>query len=189
MSQKVVDALVAKHGDALEHTVSLHGDEIVYVKRDQLVAVATTLRDDPAFEFDCPVFVTCTDFIDWNHDLAPSSVPLERTADGDATYRFEVSFQLRSSRHKHRIRLKVRVTDADPSVPSLTALWEGFDWQERETFDLYGIKFTNHPDLRRIYLYDEFIGYPLRKDYPKEKRQPLVRRDDLAVVGVRKGEM
>jgi NADH-quinone oxidoreductase subunit C len=189
MSQQVVDALRAKHADALDGTASLYGDEMVYIKRDQLVAVATTLRDDPALAMDSPVFVTCTDFIDWNHAAAPSSVPLERTAEGDAACRFEVSFQLRSSRWKHRIRLKVRLTEADPSLPSLTPLWEGFDWQERETFDLYGIKFVGHPDLRRIYLYDEFVGHPLRRDYPKEKRQPLVRRDDLPVVGVRKGEL
>ena len=189
MSQQVVDALRAKHADAIEDAVSLHGDEIVYVKRDQLVALATTLRDDPALAFDAPVFVTCTDLLDWHHDLAPSSAPLARTADGDPVHRFEVSYQLRSTRHKHRIRIKVRVTDADPVLPSLTPLWEGFDWQERETFDLYGIRFHGHPDLRRIYMYDEFIGHPLRKDYPKEKRQPLVRRDDLPVVGVRKGEL
>ena len=69
--------------------------------------------------------------------------------------------------------------ESDPRVPSLAGLWKAFDWQERETFDMYGIRFDGHPDLRRIYMYDEFVGYPLRKDYPKEKRQPLVRRDDL----------
>jgi len=66
-------------------------------------------------------------------------------------------------------------------VPSLAEIWPAFNWQERETFDMYGIKFDGHPDLRRIYMYEEFVGYPLRKDYPKEKRQPLVRRDDLPI--------
>ena len=60
-------------------------------------------------------------------------------------------------------------------------MWPAFNWQERETFDMYGIKFEGHPDLRRVFLYEEFVGYPLRKDYPKEKRQPLVRRDDLPI--------
>ena len=83
------------------------------------------------------------------------------------------------SKHRHRIRIKIAVPEADPRVPSLAGLWPAFDWQERETFDMYGIRFDGHPDLRRIYMYDEFVGYPLRKDYPKEKRQPLVRRDDL----------
>ena len=75
--------------------------------------------------------------------------------------------------------MKVQLKETDTKLPSLTPLWAGFNWQERETFDMYGIRFDGHPDLRRIYLYDEFVGYPLRKDYPKDKRQPLVRRPDL----------
>jgi NADH-quinone oxidoreductase subunit C len=189
MSQQVLDALAAKHADSIEGTATLFGDEVVYVKREKLLALAKVLRDDPAFAFDAPVFVTCTDFLHWDHGAAPIGVALDRTADGDATYRYEVSYQLRSTTKRHRLRLKVRLTEADPKLPSLAPLWTGFDWQERETFDLYGITFEGHPDLRRIYLYDEFIGHPLRKDYPKEKRQPLVRRDDLPVVGVRKGEL
>jgi NADH-quinone oxidoreductase subunit C len=189
MAQQVLDALKARSADALDAVVSIYGDEVVYVKRDKLFALAQLLRDDPAFAFDAPVFCTCTDLLDWNHADSPAGPPVERTADGDPVYRFEISWQLRSTRLRHRLRLKVRATEADPKVPSLTPLWKGFDWQERETFDLYGIVFDGHPDLRRIYLYDEFVGYPLRKDYPKEKRQPLVRRDDLPVVGPRKGEL
>ena len=75
----------------------------------------------------------------------------------------------------------LRIDRDDARVPSLATLWPAFDWQERETFDMYGIKFEGHPDLRRIFLYEEFVGYPLRKDYPKEQRQPLVRRDDLPI--------
>jgi NADH-quinone oxidoreductase subunit C len=93
--------------------------------------------------------------------------------------RFTVCYQLRSQKHRHRIRLEIEVSEQDARVPSLAELWPAFNWQERETFDMYGIRFDGHPDLRRIYLYEEFVGYPLRKDYPKEKRQPLVRRDDL----------
>ena len=93
--------------------------------------------------------------------------------------RFEVCYQLRSTKHLHRVRIKTAVPEKNPKVPSLAALWPGFNWQERETYDMYGIQFDGHPDLRRIYLYEEFEGYPLRKDYPKLKRQPLVRRDDL----------
>ena len=93
--------------------------------------------------------------------------------------RFEVCYQLRSTVHKHRIRIKVRLDEDDVSCPTLSGLWPAFNWLERETYDMYGIQFEGHPDLRRIYLYDEFVGYPLRKDYPKDKRQPLARRDDL----------
>ena len=88
-------------------------------------------------------------------------------------------YQLRSTAHKHRLRVEVELPENDVRCPSLASLWPAFDWQERETFDMYGVQFDNHPDLRRIYMYEEFVGYPLRKDYPKEKRQPLVRRDDL----------
>ena len=76
---------------------------------------------------------------------------------------------------------------ATRACPSLAELWPAFNWQERETFDMYGIRFDGHPDLRRIYLYEEFVGYPLRKDYPKEKRQPLVRRDDLPINPIKRG--
>ena len=176
MAQKVLDALTAKHGHAVERTESQHGDEIAWIKRDQLVHAAQFLRDDPAMAFDSPVFNTCIDRLDWQ----PIGVPLSEHWN-ESKPRFEVVWQLRSSIHHHRIRLKVAVTEQDPRVPSLAELWPAFNWQERETFDMYGIRFDGHPDLRRIYLYEEFVGYPLRKDYPKEKRQPLVRRDDLPI--------
>lgn len=184
MAQKVVAAVKAKFGDAIVATESSHGDEVIVVKRDKLVAIATFLRDDPAMAFDVPVFVTAIDLLDWrpqgrrgapDPDARPEFDPGEHN-DG---LRFEVCFQLRSITHRHRVRLKVQVKENDCKVPTLSLLWAGFGWQERETFDMYGIRFEGHPDLRRIYLYDEFIGYPLRKDYPKDKRQPLVRRPDL----------
>lgn len=182
MSQKVLDALLAKHGSAIVHTESQHGDEIAWVARDRLLEVATFLRDDPQMAFDCPVFVTCIDRIDWRPMGQPASA-----AWTEERPRFEVCYQLRSSQHRHRLRLKIAVTEKDPHLPSLTGLWSGFNWQERETFDMYGIRFEGHPDLRRIYLYEEFVGYPLRKDYPKDKRQPLVRRSDLPENLLRKG--
>jgi len=176
MAQKVLDALVAKHGNAIARTGSAHGDEIAWVKRDNLLDVARWLRDEPAMAFDSPVFCTCIDWLDWHPVGRP---PAEHW--NESKPRFTVCYQLRSSQHKHRIRLEIEVPEHDPRVASLADLWPAFDWQERETFDMYGIKFDGHPDLRRIYLYEEFVGYPLRKDYPKEKRQPLVRRDDLLI--------
>ncbi len=176
MSQRVLEALLAAHPHAIARTGSAHGDEIAWVKRDDLVAVATWLRDDPAMRFDAPVFVTCIDWLDWH----PIGRPLAEHWD-ESKPRFTVCYQLRSSVHKHRIRLEIELPETDPRLPSLAELWPAFNWQERETFDMYGVRFDGHPDLRRIYLYEEFVGYPLRKDYPKEKRQPLVRRDDLAL--------
>ena len=176
MSKQVLDALAAKFPSAVARTGSTHGDETAWIVRDDLVAVATWLRDDPAMAFDSPVFCTCIDWLDWR----PTGRPVSEHWN-ESKPRFTVCYQLRSVAKKHRIRLEIEVPENDPRVPSLAGLWSAFDWQERETFDMYGIRFDGHPDLRRIYLYEEFVGYPLRKDYPKEKRQPLVRRDDLPV--------
>jgi NADH-quinone oxidoreductase subunit C len=185
MSAKVLDALKAVHSGAIEALETQHGDAIAWIKPDQLLVVATWLKTDPAMAFDVPVFTTCIDRLDWKPIDVPPGPPVYPTTaawtDDGAKPRFEVVYQLRSSQHRHRLRLKCAVPEHDPRVASLATLWPAFNWQERETFDMYGIKFDGHPDLRRIFLYDEFVGYPLRKDYPKEKRQPLVRRDDLPI--------
>jgi NADH-quinone oxidoreductase subunit C len=91
-----------------------------------------------------------------------------------ATPRFEVVYHLYSVEKNHRLRIKARVPEDDPRIASLCELWASANWMEREVFDLYGIRFDGHPDLRRILLYDEFEGHPLRKDYAKERRQPLI---------------
>ena len=75
-----------------------------------------------------------------------------------------------------------------PRIASVVGVWRGADWLERETYDMYGIRFEGHPDLRRIYLYEEFQGHPLRKDYPKEKRQPLVRQREIGAEAARRSE-
>jgi len=80
--------------------------------------------------------------------------------------RFEVVYHLHSVEHKRRARLKCRVGGTDPEIESVTSVWRGANWYEREVFDLFGIRFTNHPNLRRIMLPDDWEGYPLRKDYP-----------------------
>ncbi|HEY5922508.1 MAG TPA: NADH-quinone oxidoreductase subunit C [Kofleriaceae bacterium] len=180
MAKQVLDALVAKFPHAVDRTEATHGDEIAWIKRDNLVEVAKWLRDDPAMKFAFPVFVTAIDRLDWR----PIGVAPSEHWD-ESKPRFEVVYQLRSMTNK-RLRLKIAVPEQDPRVPSLAELWPAFNWQERETFDMYGIKFDGHPDLRRIYMYEEFVGYPLRKDYPKEKRQPLVRRDDLMMNPMKK---
>jgi NADH:ubiquinone oxidoreductase subunit C len=178
MSQKVLDALKAKHGGAVDHTerrtATRSPGSLAITARGRHLAARRPRR----WLFDAPVFV--------HRDRPPRlaagrAVPPARHWTEDRP-RFEVCYQLRSldaspSRadqdRGHRARCR--------TCPSLTGLWPGFNWQERETFDMYGIRFEGHPDLRRIYLYEEFVGYPLRKDYPKEKRQPLVRRDDLPI--------
>lgn len=79
--------------------------------------------------------------------------------------RFEVVYHLYSLPFRHRVRLKCRV-EPDEAVPTLTGLWPTANWEERETYDMYGIPFAGHPDLRRIYMWEEFDGFPMRKDFP-----------------------
>ena len=131
------------------------GDASLSVPADRLLEVARFVKEDPHLRFDMPIDVTAVDYIGQRP-------------------RFEVVYHLLSTVHHHRLRLKARAPGENPVIPSVTPIWVGANWLERETYDMYGIQFSGHPDLRRIYLYDEFQGYPLRKDYPKEKRQPLI---------------
>jgi len=88
--------------------------------------------------------------------------------------RFEVVYFLFSVTHNEHLRLKVRVGEENPEIPSVTSIFQGANWWERFIWDFYGIRFGGHPDLRRILMYEEFKGHPLRKDYPLRERQPLI---------------
>ena len=143
-----------------EDIVSSHGfrgDETVRIRADALLKVARALRDDYRFEF--LIDICGVDYLDY----------LIRDE------RFEVVYHFRSYSGKARMRLKVGVDESRPEIDSLTSLWKGAGWLEREVFDMFGIRFRGHPDLRRILMYEEFEGHPLRKDYPLTKRQPLVK--------------
>jgi NADH-quinone oxidoreductase subunit C len=163
MSQNVLDRLKAQFtgGEILE-TGSQHGDEWVRVRRDAWVAVATFLRDDPATKMEMFTDLTVVDRF--------ATEP-----------RFDVVVHLYSVSLKQRVRLYGGVPEEDPTIETLVPVWAGANWFEREAYDLYGVRFKGHPDLRRILMYPEFVGHPLRKDYPKEKRQPLVRRQPGSV--------
>jgi len=163
MSQNVLDRVKGQFtaGELLE-TGSQHGDEWARVRRDAWVTVATFLRDDPATKMEMFIDLTVVDRF--------SSEP-----------RFDVVLHLYSVSLKHRVRLYAGAPEEDPSVDTLCPVWAGANWFEREAYDLYGVRFKGHPDLRRILMYPEFVGHPLRKDYPKEKRQPLVRRQPNSV--------
>ena len=181
MARKVLDALTARFGARILETSSAYGDDVAVVEREALVEVAGFLRDDPAMAFDLPCYCTCIDYLGMEMltvspttPLAVPSIPAELPAESP---RFAMVYELRSIKHRHRIRLKIPLRENDLKLPSLSGLWQAFNWLERETYDMYGVAFEGHPDLRRIFMYDEFIGHPLRKDYPKERRQPLVRRE------------
>lgn len=163
MSAKVVKKLQAVVGDAILETSSFRGDEEVVVAVKDWVRVAQVLRDDPDLAMNHWVDLTA---VDWP----------ER--EGEGKPRFDVLFSVRSYEKKHRIRVKTFVADGQ-DVPSLTTVWAGANWAEREVFDMFGIRFAGHRDLRRILMYDEFEGYPLRKDYPIDRVQPLVEYRDV----------
>lgn len=158
MSERVLEKLRAEFGDAIQETHSSHGDDTAVVAPASWKAVAQFLRDDPAMRFDMLADLTAVDF-------------------PDRTPRLEVVVHLMSIERRHRVRIKTRIGDSElesVSVASLTDLWKTADWLEREVFDMFGVHFEGHPDLRRILMYPEFEGYPLRKDYPASRAQPLI---------------
>jgi NADH-quinone oxidoreductase subunit C len=132
-------------------------DETVVIKRDALEAVCRFLRDDTRCSFEIMMDLTAVDRLEMNE-----------------TPRFEMVYHFKSLTHAQRLRLKVRLTEDDCKIASIHHLWKAVDWYERECFDMFGIVFEGHPDLRRILMYDEFEGHPLRKDYPIDKQQPLM---------------
>jgi NADH-quinone oxidoreductase subunit C len=156
MSKAVIDALVARFPDAVyEPYEGVGGDDCAFVKKERIRDVCRWLKEDPAMAFDFAPYITAVDYL--------GQQP-----------RFEVVYNLLSIVTNARIRLRVKVPESDLVLPSVTPLWRGADWFERYCFDMYGIRFTDHPDLRRLFMYDEFVGHPLRKDYPLKGRQPLV---------------
>ncbi len=144
-----------KFGEAVVSTHSYRGDRTAIIDRGSLVATCEWLRDDPQNQFDMLMDVTAVDYL-------------------GRRPRFEVVYHLYSIEKNHRARIKVALEEDDVKVASVVSVWSGANWLEREAWDLYGIQFDGHPELKRIYLYEEFEGHPLRKDYPKEKRQPLI---------------
>jgi len=158
-----VDAAVAAAvpGSAATSYQCVSGTVLV-VEAGSIVDVLRFLRDDAAHAYDMLVDVTATD----------------ASADHG---QFHVVYQLRSLTRNVRLTVKVKVPVGDPVVPSATSLWASANWAEREVWDMFGVRFDQHPDLRRILMYEEFEGHPLRKDYPVDRRQPLVEeRDPIA---------
>lgn len=161
MSEAVVQRLEAQFGEKIVERSAFRGDEEIVVDRADYVDVVRFLRDDPETAMDHFGDLTAVDYP-------------EREGP-----RFDVVLFLRSIEKRHRIRVRVRAADGE-SIPSIVEIYAGANWAERECFDMFGIRFDGHPDLRRILLYDEFEGHPLRKDYPIDRAQPLVEYRDAA---------
>jgi NADH-quinone oxidoreductase subunit C len=155
MSQAVVDRLNAQFGERVLETSDAFGDHEVVVAVKDWTEVAQFIKDDSDLQMDHYIDLTAVDY------------PERESA------RFDLVLMTRSSVTGARIRLRTRVQDGE-EPGTLSGIWSGANWAEREVWDMFGIKFSGHPDMRRILLYDEFVGHPLRKDYPIDKAQPLV---------------
>jgi NADH-quinone oxidoreductase subunit C len=131
-------------------------DDVVILDRAGLRESFHKLKEAPELEFDFLSDITAVDY--WQKKEP----------------RFEVIYQILSRAKRARLRIRVPVPANDPSIESLTPIWRGANFMEREVWDLFGIRFIDHPDLRRVLLYEEFRGHPLRKDYPVNLTQPRV---------------
>jgi len=128
------------------------GQNRVVVPRASIYAVLQTLKEK--LGFDLLVDVTCVDYLRYR----------------DAKDRFGMVYLLANTQTNQRITVRTFLNDPEPVVPSVVSLWKGANWLEREVWDLFGIRFSGHPDLRRIVLPEEFTAHPLRKDYPLQGR-------------------
>ena len=158
MSQALIELVKHEFSNAVTASYSQHGDETVVVEASHWLALGQFLRDDPRCDMALLVDLTAVDY--------PGEDP-----------RFEVVAHLASLTLGHRLRAKSKVGRRDGSlaeVDSWSGLWASANWAERECYDMFGIHFRGHPDLRRILLYPEFVGHPLRRDYPAQRIQPLV---------------
>ena len=144
---------------------AFRGDETAVIEPGSLLEIARFLRDDPAMAFNFLMDATAVDYLRYPRDRKDPPGP---------SARFEVIYHFYSLEQNHRLRVKIPVKEADPVVDSLAGLWASADWYEREIWDMFGIKFRGHPNLKRLLMYEEFEGYPLRKDYAVTKRQPLI---------------
>ena len=134
---------------AVAEVIEFRGETTIVVPRELLRATAERCREDAKLQYNLLSDATCVD-----------RYPAEP--------RFELSYHLVSIPKREKVRLRVRLSGNDAVVDSLVPVWPGANWLEREIFDLFGIRFTGHPDLRRILLPDDWEGYPLRRDYPVE---------------------
>jgi NADH-quinone oxidoreductase subunit C len=152
----ILERLTAKFpSHVLKSEVSL-GDAVIWIPKEGAKGFFNTLKVDAELAFDFLVSLTAVDWLDLRE------------------VRFELVYHLMSHKTKDRLRVKIDIPESNPEAESVTSIWNSANFLEREVFDMYGIKFKGHPDLRRILMYDEFEGHPLRKDYPVQGKQPRI---------------
>lgn len=142
------NALNARFADFIEEVIEARGEVTVVIQRAGLVPMMIFLRDEPSLRFN---FLSDISGVDLGEFAEP---------------RFAVVYHLYSLPHNHRLRLKVFLAEEDARVPTVSGVWKSASWMEREIYDMFGVDFTDHPDLRRILMPADYEGYPLRKDFP-----------------------
>jgi len=147
--------LKEKFSDSIIETHSFRGDDTAIVKKEDILKINKFLRDDEELLYNFMIDLTAVDYL-------------------GREPRFEVVYHLYSLKYNRRLRIKARVPESDCTIDSCVSVWIAADWFEREAYDLYGVVFTGHPNLKRILTYQGFEGHPLRKDYPVKGRQPLI---------------
>ncbi|MBI3472425.1 MAG: NADH-quinone oxidoreductase subunit C [Candidatus Solibacter usitatus] len=186
----LIESVRDRFPDAATASHAYRGDATVVLAGRFLLEVARFLKEDPALQMNYLMDLTAVDYSTFGKRPAPAffsssgvavspspQIPDEEPWPGPPDQsRFAVVYHFYSMTHKHRLRLVVPVNEAETvaEVDSLTSLWPGANWLEREVWDMFGIRFRGHPDLKRILMYEGFEGHPLRKDYPVKRRQPLI---------------
>ena len=142
-SERIEQAIRNHFPEAVEETSEVFGVPTLYVHPDAIVDICAFLKENAGLEFDYLMSLSAVDWPD----------------------RFDVVYHLYSVSHKHYVTLKSKIGKEQPTIASVTSVWKAADWQEREVYDMFGIEFEGHPDLRRILLEPDWEGFPLRKDY------------------------
>ena len=187
-NSSLIESIAGRFADAVSASHTYRGDATIVLRRESVLEVARFLKQDPALQMNFLVDLTGVDYSTFGNRPSPAFFdssgvtvrPASQIPDKDpwpgppSEERFAVVYHFYSMTHKHRLRLVVPLQESAPELDSLTSLWPAANWLEREVWDMFGIVFRGHPDLRRILMYEEFEGHPLRKDYPVNKRQPLL---------------
>ena len=158
--QAILARIGERVGAGIVGTHAYRGDHTAIVSREAVIDALAFCRDDGTLRFDMLTDLTAVDYLKY-----------PGREDGP---RYDVVYHLYSVGENHRVRVKVPVEQDDAWVPTASGLWPIANWFEREVWDMFGIRFDGHPDLRRLLMYEEFVGHPLRKDYPINRRQPLI---------------
>ena len=150
--------LKQKFPNVVIEALDLKGYPAVVIKKEGIKSLASALKNNPEYDFNVLSDLSAVDYLFWE----------------EKEFRFEVIYNFYSIKRNQRLIVKALVPEAELTIDSVVSFWPSANWFEREVWDMFGVRFTGHPDPRRILMYEGFEGHPLRKDYPYNKRQPLV---------------